>query len=563
MVLVFGAFQLGSNAIFSLSLIWFPTKEICRFSLFLSFIFISQTRCALLRPDHTNRLHLSIVSPFGYSDEDIDLSTIRDPETEENETHENLSQLPPSISMSQLSLDEMRVYENIEKILKSQNKKSVTPSDLQTLEHRIWMNLSGLKEISVIIRSIKLIEDYEIKNYNSHSKRNASSEGLTFFSIQFHRNLCRLLDEVIFETKQYSSGDPDQSSNSRDSILRNPQKLPYIRYLNSRVNLVKAYEMLLEINAQISLATTAPPGTENNKWGKQNDARAEAICWAARRLAPSTLNPAGQRFPSTSSMGSSPSPTVSLLLRSSSLRSSIGPSDVPEINVPTINSNSQSLTSLSHQTNLGERIQELISRSSPAVSTSVVPSQLQRSTSTAPTVLTPFMNNSIEKVSLPLSTFLLFHNCLALSLLHPRKGTSPRDEYSFCFDEFALLLDINEGYFPTLQLQEQEGMKRSDLSHFATDISLLLKEAHPSATKEILAFIFISLLGDVFALQKFSMSIDIMGLGGGLALRHSLPLMMAFMEAQSMSVVFNALVNRQLSASPLQRSVFILFLYYW
>jgi hypothetical protein len=36
-----------------------------------------------------------------------------------------------------------------------------------------------------------------------------------------------------------------------------------------------------------------------------------------------------------------------------------------------------------------------------------------------------------------------------------------------------------------------------------------------------------------------------------------LPLMMAFMEAQSMSIVFNALVNRQMSASPLQRFVIL------
>jgi hypothetical protein len=70
---------------------------------------------------------------------------------------------------------------------------------------------------------------------------------------------------------------------------------------------------------------------------------------------------------------------------------------------------------------------------------------------------------------------------------------------------------------------------------------------------EMLNFIFIPLLGDVFNLQRFQSAIDIMGLGGGLGLQKAVPLLLAFMEAQSLSIIFNSLINRQLSSSPLQR----------
>jgi hypothetical protein len=161
--------------------------------------------------------------------------------------------------------------------------------------------------------------------------------------------------------------------------------------------------------------------------------------------------------------------------------------------------------------------------------------------------------------SLPISTFLLFHHCLA-SKAFQSNSLSARDEegddYSFAYEEFVILLDVSEGYLPALSQTQREPSSAETSSHTNTavfgDFSVL-SVAHPKVGKEILSFVFLSLLGDIFGLQKFSSSIDLMRLGGGLALRRSLPLMMAFMEAQPMSIVFNALVNRQLAVSPLQR----------
>lgn len=519
---------------------------------------VSQSRCALLRPDSSNKLHMSIVSPFGYSDDDIDLSMIvaQGNNTHGEESTSDLSTKHLTITQPLPALDEMRIYENIDNILKSFHKKSITSSEMQTLEHRIWMNLSTLKDLPVILRCITLVEEFEITNFNASC--NLNTEFTSLFSIQFHRNLCRLLEDVIFERQD---GNND-SETWQMFASRKPHKSNYIQYVQSRTNLLKAYEMLVDINSQISLAAAAPPGTENNKWGKQNNARAEAICWAARRLAPTnsqTQNPL-QRLPSTASMSpvmNAPSPNVSLLIRSSSFRANTESPDLQGLN-----SNNTPLTVLSHHVESGviDRFHETVSVSSANSSIMSSPGTaqvlMQRPSSSPPP---PSLHLSLDALNnshrtLPLSTFLLFHHCVASNIF--RQHSHPHiTDYTFAYDEFAILLDVGEGYLPSIYQHgviERNHMKEEKL--FQND-HLVLHLAHPKVGKEMLAFIFISLLGDVFGLQKFSSAIEIMGLGGGLALRKSLPLMMAFMEAQTMSVVFNALVNRQLSASPLQRFV--------
>jgi hypothetical protein len=497
---------------------------------------------------------MSIVSPFGYSEEDIDLSMIDVPPTAEEPLTEAVSiqhkHAGASSSHALPALDEMRIFESVEKILRSFQKKSLTSNEMQTLEHRVWMNLSALKDLPVILRSIALIEEFEIRSYNSSCSLNTS---FAAFSIQFHRNLCRLLEEVVFENQE-TPLDPHGTHPPR-------RPSPYAPYVEARGQLLRAYDMLVDINSQISLAATAPPGTENNKWGKQNNARAEAICWAARRLAPSTpLAPPQQslqRLTSTSSM--SPSP----LMRSLSLRAA---TDSPE--PPSLNSNGNPLTVLSHHVESGliDKFHETVSLSS-ANSVTSSPSSVQpvqRMNSSPPPILLHLDslsgNSASPQRNLPISTFLLFHHCLASKAfqLSPTPTTlATLGAYHFAYEEFVILVDVGEGYLPALPTAhdgpsfESSHMKPNGAVVFEDHSVLNL--AHPKVGKEILSFIFLSLLGDVFGLQKFSSSIDLMGLGGGLSLRRSLPLMMAFMEAQPMSIVFNALVNRQLSVSPLQR----------
>lgn len=497
---------------------------------------------------------MSIVSPFGYSDEDIDLSMINN-QGDNEQIEENSAEKSNNSTISQPipALDEMRIFENLDNILKSCQKKTITTSEMQTLEHRIWMNLSTLKDLPVILRCMTLIEEFEINNFNKACSLN--TDFISSFSIQFHRNLCRLLEDVIFDRQEGGNGIDDQKMFTQ----RNSHKSNYIQYVQARTNLVKAYDILIEINSQVSLTATAPPGTENNKWGKQNNARAEAICWAARRLAPTNpqSQPSLQRLPSTSSVNSvsgAPSPSVSLL-RSSSMKASYESSDLQGLNA-----NTNPLTVLSHHVESAviDKFHETVSTSSANSSLMSSPGSIQTSTqrlSTSPPP--PSLHLVLDALNnhhriLPVSTFLLFHNCLA-SIIFRQNPHSTSYDYSFAYDEFTILLDVGEGYLPPIHQHGVLERHHAKDGLQAQDDVLVLQLAHPKVGKEILAFIFLSLLGDVFGLQKFSSAIDIMGLGGGLGLRKSLPLMMAFMEAQSMSVVFNALVNRQLSSSPLQR----------
>jgi hypothetical protein len=578
---------------------------------------LSQSRCALLRPDNSNKLQMSIVSPFGYSDEDIDLSMIDvqenlleslQNETEITTSHQRRGSFTTQQHQQHAALDEMRIYENIAKILKSFQKKTLTSSEMQTLEHRVWMNLSTLKELSVILRSMILIEEFEIKSFNTTCRHNVS-EFTSFFSIQFHRNLCRLLEDVIYNRQEYiatATAVETEKQTSGGITTSNPSTLlsstnaNLHQYVQARSDLLKAYDMLIEINSQISLSSTAPPGTENNKWGKQNNARAEAICWAARRLAPSSLTPTNQRLQSTSSSLSpflnAPSPAVSLLIRSSSLQAS-SDSQSGGAGAGELNSNTTPLTILSHHVESGqimEKFQETMSVSSANSSTVSSPASIHTSTqrthssSSSPppppslhlTAMDSFSNSTPSAPRLlPVSTFLLFHHCLASKIFYTSQksnsdnggdggggvggatggsatGGDVKDgDYAFAYDEFTILLDVNEGYLPPVHHQSQEDGGPHD--PIDQQQHLVLYFSHPKVGREMLAFLFKSLLGDVFGLQKFSSSLEIMKLGDGFALRKSLPLMMAFMEAQSMSIVFNALVNRQMSVSPLQRSVFI------
>ena len=56
-------------------------------------------------------------------------------------------------------------------------------------------------------------------------------------------------------------------------------------------------------------------------------------------------------------------------------------------------------------------------------------------------------------------------------------------------------------------------------------------------------------------MSRFDAAMNAMGLGGGGGLRRALPLVLRFLSLQPVAVIFNAVVNRQMSASPLQRSV--------
>jgi hypothetical protein len=69
-----------------------------------------------------------------------------------------------------------------------------------------------------------------------------------------------------------------------------------------------------------------------------------------------------------------------------------------------------------------------------------------------------------------------------------------------------------------------------------------------------LTFLCLPLLGDVFSVQTVISVFDMMGLGGsGLGLVKTLPMVMMFLEAQPLNILYQHLVNKPLQASPIQR----------
>ena len=73
-------------------------------------------------------------------------------------------------------------------------------------------------------------------------------------------------------------------------------------------------------------------------------------------------------------------------------------------------------------------------------------------------------------------------------------------------------------------------------------------------SRELLTFLCLPLLGDVFSVQTVISVFDCMGVGGsGLGLVQTLPMVMLFLEGQPVSLLHQHLVSKPLQASPIQR----------
>mmetsp|Transcript_7663 Transcript_7663/g.11361 ORF Transcript_7663/g.11361 Transcript_7663/m.11361 type:complete len:1220 (-) Transcript_7663:1557-5216(-) len=525
------------------------------------------SRCALLRVTNGNRLSLSMVSPFGFSEEDLDLEEVERQESGELEgegrssmdTDEGMDAHSVSGAMSTsrggLVVDHSRVLASIERTLLPLTKKPChlrTGADMRAVEHRVWMTMSALRDIGVVCRAVSAIEQCERDLYNSTFTSSAvcsPSQDSISFSSQFHRNISRLLEEGVVA----NSGSPD-TYEGRRRRRSSTGSLGNALYVTGRGRLVKAYELLVEINSQVSLASLAaspPPGTEHNKWAKQNSARAEAICWAARRLVPSTghTHASGARTP-------------------------------PIVSAPVLVRGKSRNSNASVQDGGGESLRSSSPYGSPRTSFSSLPVDASGSNRTPPPPIStsppaPGSGTGRSSASVsphnasfqtalrrttpghpPFSTFLLFHT--------PSHSSShSHTEFDFQYDAFVTLLDMAEGYSVTDMLTREVEYTAVEGPVPTTDTKIdvagqlthehIVRTTPPVVAQELLNFMFVPLMGDVFALQRFVSAIDVMGLGGGQGLQKALPLVMSFMESQPMGTVFNALVNRQLSSSPLQR----------
>jgi hypothetical protein len=240
---------------------------------------------------------------------------------------------------------------------------------ITTIEHNLWMLLSSSSAhslflsslsgtcydgegVALLLHCLSLIERVEVTMYtrqaylehalgaasdthsgsganNSHNG-NSKECGLIFFSLQFHRNLCRLVEEIGVSALSLCPV-ADAATSTLPTVL--------VQYAQNRAKLVKAYTMLMDMNTHLSLsqmtvaaARSSPSeggsggggggdlGSSGRKasgrgtprqppsdgsGGGSGDAggslRAEAISWGARFLRPHYKAPP----PSSSSSSSS------------------------------------------------------------------------------------------------------------------------------------------------------------------------------------------------------------------------------------------------------------------
>ena len=229
------------------------------------------------------------------------------------------------------------------------NANSKTESAVQSManiEHRIWVLLSSSaaqslflsslssddydgEGVALLLHCITLIERVEVKMYiqqahmegsrcpvcetrtgSSHSHNgNSKASGMLFFTLQFHRNLCRLIEDIGTAASTHSSA--KIPSDSIPAIL--------VHYAQNRLKLIKAYILLMDINMHLSLsqmtvqaAQCAPMSSDKStKLDMQGQSesdlnyslRDEAKSWSARFLRPhykSTTNKTAGPLSSTS-----------------------------------------------------------------------------------------------------------------------------------------------------------------------------------------------------------------------------------------------------------------------
>lgn len=239
---------------------------------------------------------MTSISPFGHSDEDLDVTNITSSfpddidEGVEMAVETDTTSKAPEVNELRSNTEDIKSLQNVENMIKllMKEKKLHTSSTSSTLasdsnssnslvalEHKIWIIISGMRHLDTILKCFQLIERLEIDIYTlgkSHNPMDGVSVG---FSLQFHRNLCRVYEECA---KHASDRDYHQGQSE------------------SRTRLVKAYELLCEISSQTnltSLSSMPAPGTEKNKWMKQNGGRAEALAWAARKLSQASPSNSG------------------------------------------------------------------------------------------------------------------------------------------------------------------------------------------------------------------------------------------------------------------------------
>lgn len=400
----------------------------------------SSCQCLLLRHSN-NQLVTTELLPFGYSDEDIDMTA------------------ESTFAFATPRKDDLQDVIKLQRVI----DRILTAKSVYDAEQRLWMNLCHVNDLQFVERCLPSIDNYEREYYY----KNRDGRG---FSLVFQRNLCRLF--------------PAESPSTA---------------IKMRTRLLKAYELLVDMNHQTSmnvLESSPPPGTEKNKWFKQHDIRAEAICWSARLLAlhsdsiPLPHSPLPLRhhdsFVSDSGTGRPATRTPSPL-RNDSLSSSNASNDVA--------------------------ISPVSPRSPPAPLSPKKSGIVKPNSSMYRT--TSFMQSSVV---LPFSLFTSFF--------------SADDELKF------RAADI----LSEIQLLRQENNKN--------ETGAL---APLSTLYELLQFLFLPLLGDAFALNSFIRIIDHMNIAIGSSVMLILPLIIVFMEKQNFSIIFNTQVNKSLSSSSIQR----------
>lgn len=540
----------------------------------------SQYRCALFRTKG-NKITVSTINPLGKSDEDMaifqddNMESIKDISSPISTVSEPVT---PINSTNDTDIEDIKNLNTIDTMLRQLPKKPMNAEQFKmTVEHKLWVAMSGLRNIQIILQVMSIVEKTEIELY-LNSRTSGTVDTVSGFSLQFHRNTCRLIEEAAKDHKS------------------TPESNNYNLYAESRSKLVKAYELLCEISAQTNLASFASmpaPGTEKNKWLKQNGVRAEALCWAARRIALTPGHQSNQQLATTQSQ-MPPLPSLS--------RSITGNFSIPQISLnekkstpessrrsgDSAKKDSEDENSLSDPGSFGSFPQPAefpsvtsspkppLAYHSPVKSrsnqNSPLPPHHQSANNNSPSISTQQTTSTGNSTVLPcFSVFLHFH-------IPGKASNECATKLYFQYEYFFSLLRMHysnpsQMTIPTMRRDSSAGTSQHSIlpkrsralsfegpqsekdSNYAPTVPESSASWRPPTwiAPEVLNFIFIALVGDVFTMQRFQAALDIIGLGGGRGLQKSIPLFLAFMESQPLTLIFNSLINRPLSSSPFQR----------
>ena len=172
-----------------------PCYQCCSYP-YIGVCVCSQSRCALLRvQDGENRITLSLVSPFGHSDDDLDLAAAMSADDGDllltsaacDDVQLSLGVVDTRLSLSsQTSADAMevpggssgssagsksnsvgvgtndrKVLQSVEATVgallrRSTSAPGVTSADASSAESNMWMKISGLKDMSVLMNLLAM-----------------------------------------------------------------------------------------------------------------------------------------------------------------------------------------------------------------------------------------------------------------------------------------------------------------------------------------------------------------------------------------------------------------------